>query len=236
DHAQKTRYDIIVTDCQMPEMDGFEATRLIREWERVTDTGSSRPPTPIIALTAHATQGDREHCLAAGMNDYLAKPFTMEQLQNMIASWLPPSPTAPSPDQTDAKRAAGPLKTDVEKEVLAAVDRKAWNSITTLQRPGKPDILAKILSLYLADSQQLVDKLRQGMAAGEAQLVNEAAHSLKSRSSVLGAVALSDLCRQFEEMGRRGSLADAEPLLDPLESAFADACHVFQTELEKRAA
>ena len=236
DHAQKTRYDIIVTDCQMPEMDGFEATRLIREWERVTDTGNSRPPTPIIALTAHATQGDREHCLAAGMNDYLAKPFTMEQLQNMIASWLPPSPTAPSPDQTDAKRAAGPLKTDVEKEVLAAVDRKAWNSITTLQRPGKPDILAKILSLYLADSQQLVDKLRQGMAAGEAQLVNEAAHSLKSRSSVLGAVALSDLCRQFEEMGRCGSLADAEPLLDPLESAFADACHVFQTELEKRAA
>ena len=92
-------------------------------------------------------------------------------------------------------------------------------------------------SLYLADSQQLVDKLRQGVAAaGEAQLVNEAAHSLKSRSAVLGAVALSELCRQFEEMGRRGSLSGAEPLLDPLESAFADACHVFQSELEKRAA
>ena len=236
DHAQKTRYDIIVTDCQMPEMDGFEATRLIREWERVTDTGGSRPSIPIIALTAHATAGDREHCLAAGMNDYLAKPFTMEQLQNMIASWLPPSPTAPSPDQTDAKQAAAPVRSDAGEEALPAVDRKAWNSITSLQRPGKPDILAKILSLYLADSQQLVDKLRQGMAAGEAQLVNEAAHSLKSRSSVLGAVALSELCRQFEEMGRRGSLAGAEPLLDPLESAFADACHVFQTELEKRAA
>jgi signal transduction histidine kinase/CheY-like chemotaxis protein/HPt (histidine-containing phosphotransfer) domain-containing protein len=235
DHAQKTRYDIIVTDCQMPEMDGFEATRLIREWERVTDTGKSRTAIPIIALTAHATPGDREHCLAEGMNDYLAKPFTMEQLQNMLASWLPPNPTAPSPDQTDAKHATGPLKADVEKEA-ASVDRKAWDSITTLQRPGKPDILAKILSLYLADSQQLVDKLRQGIAAGEAQLVNEAAHSLKSRSSVLGAVTLSELCRQFEEMGRRGSLADAEPLLDPLESAFADACHVFQTELEKRAA
>jgi CheY-like chemotaxis protein/HPt (histidine-containing phosphotransfer) domain-containing protein len=235
DHAQKTRYDIIVTDCQMPEMDGFEATRLIREWERVTDNGKSRTAIPIIALTAHATPGDREHCLAEGMNDYLAKPFTMEQLQNMLASWLPSNPTAPSPDQTDAKHATGPLKADVEKEA-ASVDRNAWNSITTLQRPGKPDILAKILSLYLADSQQLVDKLRQGIAAGEAQLVNEAAHSLKSRSSVLGAVTLSELCRQFEEMGRRGSLAEAEPLLDPLESAFADACHVFQTELEKRAA
>ena len=236
DHAQKTRYDIIVTDCQMPEMDGFEATRLIREWERVTDTGGSRPFIPIIALTAHATARDREHCLAAGMNDYLSKPFTMEQLENILASWLPPSPTAPSPDRTDAKHTAGPLKTDVEKEVPVAVDHKAWKSITSLQRPGKPDVLAKILSLYLADSQQLVEKLRQGMVAGEAQAVNEAAHSLKSRSSVLGAVALSDLCRQFEEMSRRGSLADAEPLLKPLEAAFADACYVFQTELEKRAA
>ncbi len=236
DHTLKTRYDIILMDCQMPEMDGFEATRLIRERERTTGNSESRPAIPIIALTAHATPGDREHCLAAGMSDYLSKPFNLERLQHVLASWLPSSATAPSPEQTDSKPAATSVKSDTAEEAPPAVDRKAWKSITSLQRPGKPDVLAKILSLYLADSQQLVDKLRQGIAAGEAQLVNEAAHSLKSRSSVLGAVTLSELCRQFEEMGRRGSLADAEPLLDPLESAFADACHVFQTELEKRAA
>jgi signal transduction histidine kinase/CheY-like chemotaxis protein/HPt (histidine-containing phosphotransfer) domain-containing protein len=236
DHTMKTRYDIILMDCQMPEMDGFEATRLIRERERAIDNDASRQPTPIIALTAHATAGDREHCLAAGMNDYLSKPFTLEQLQHMLTSWLPSNATAPNPEQTESKQAAAPAKSDAAEEASPAVDRKAWNSIITLQRPGKPDVLAKILSLYLEDSQQLVNKLRQGVAAGEAKLVNEAAHSLKSRSSVLGAVALSELCRQFEEMSRRGSLADAEPLLDPLESAFTDACYVFQTELEKRAA
>ena len=236
DHAQKTCYDLILMDCQMPEMDGFEATRLIRERERTTDNSQSRPAIPIIALTAHATPGDREHCLASGMNDYLSKPFNLERLQHVLASWLPSSATAPSPEQTDLKPAAVPVKSEASEEVPSSVDRKAWKSITSLQRPGKPDILAKILSLYLADSQQLVDKLRQGIAAGEAQLVNEAAHSLKSRSSVLGAVSLSELCRQFEEISRRGSLADAEPLFDPLEAAFTDACHVFQAELEKRAA
>jgi two-component system, sensor histidine kinase and response regulator len=236
DHTLKTRYDIILMDCQMPEMDGFEATRLIREGERAIDNGESRPSIPIIALTAHATPGDREYCLAKGMNDYLSKPFNLERLQNVLASWLPSSATAPGPEQTDSKLAAAPVKSDGAEEAPPAVDRKAWKSITSLQRPGKPDVLAKILSLYLADSQQLVEKLRQGMAAGDAQVVNEAAHSLKSRSTVLGAVALSELCRQFEEMSRRGSLADVEPLLDPLDAAFADACHVFQSELEKRAA
>ena len=233
DQAQKTRYDLILMDCQMPEMDGFEATRLIREWERTIGSGQS---IPIIALTAHATQRDREACLAAGMNDYLSKPFTMERLWDMLASWLPSSATARSPEQDESKRSDCSLKSDANTAAPPAVDRKAWNSITTLQRPGKPDILAKILSLYLTDSQQLVDKLRQGVATGNAQLMNEAAHSLKSRSSVLGAVVLSELCRQFEEMSRRGSLADAEPLLDPLEAAFTNACHVFQSELEKRAA
>jgi HPt (histidine-containing phosphotransfer) domain-containing protein len=116
------------------------------------------------------------------------------------------------------------------------VDRQAWNSITKLQRPGRPDALAKILSLYLADSQQLVDKLRHGMATREAQLVNEAAHSLRSRSAVLGAGTLSLLCQQIEEMSRRGQLTEAEPLLALLEATFADACQVFQAELERRAA
>ena len=234
DRVQRTRYDIILMDCQMPEMDGFEATRLIREWEQTIGNGGSRPSIPIIALTAHATPGDREHCLAAGMNDYLSKPFTMERLQDILASWLLPGATALSPEQTDAKQAECPLKSDAEK--AAVVDRKAWDSITSLQQPGRPDVLAKILSLYLADSQQLVDKLRQGLVTGEARLVNEAAHSLKSRSAVLGAVSLSDLCKQMEAISRRGSLADAEPLLSPLEAAFTDACHVFRAELESRAA
>ena len=236
DCVKKTRYDIILMDCQMPDMDGFEATRLIRIWESELDSGTSRQPIPIVALTAHATPGDRAHCLASGMSDYLSKPFTMEQLQRVVTSWLAQSTTPEIPTRTGSTQTADAPPAEATHAAPPIVDRQAWHSITALQRPGKPDMLAKILTLYLTDSQQLVDQVRQGVAAGEAQLVNEAAHSLKSRSTVLGAVSLSDVCQQIEAISRRGSLKDAEPLLDPLKTAFTHACQVFQTELEKRAA
>ncbi|MDH4371273.1 MAG: response regulator, partial [Nitrospira sp.] len=240
DHTKKTPYALILMDCQMPQMDGFEATRLIREWEQ----SGSRTPIPIIALTAHASPGDREHCLATGMSDYLSKPFSMERLQAVLSSWLRPSTTGLKPEaalapvsQISVKRSV-PVASPSEpvEEVSLVVDQKAWKSITSLQRPGKEDTLAKILSLYLGDSQDLVNRLKQGMVAGDAQAVNQAAHSLKSRSSVLGAVSLAKLCRQFEDLSRQGQLKEAEPLLDQLDAAFAHACQVFQGELERRAA
>ncbi len=116
------------------------------------------------------------------------------------------------------------------------VDVKAWKSITSLQKPGKEDILAKILTLYLADSQQLVDKLHQGMDAGDATAVNQAAHSLKSRSAVLGALSLTTLCQQFETLSRQGQLTEAEPLQDQLDAAFDHASQCFRAELNKRRA
>lgn len=240
DHAKQSTHDLILMDCQMPEMDGFEATRLIREWEQ----SGSRTPIPIIALTAHATPGDREHCLATGMSDYLSKPFSMERLQAVLSSWLRPSHTPLKPEAalapvsqmsvTRSVPAASPSEPAADTSLV--VDQKAWKSITSLQRPGKEDALAKILSLYLGDSHDLVTRLREGMQAGDAQAVNQAAHSLKSRSSVLGAVTLSKLCRQFEDLSRQGQLKEAEPLLDQLDAAFAHASQVFQAELEKRAA
>ncbi len=233
DTAQKTRYDLILMDCQMPVMDGFEATRRIREWEAVIGNGHSHHPIPIIALTAHASPEDREHCLATGMNDYLSKPFTREGLQQMLLSWLQPGPMAQRAGQIQVEKASREVTT-TQVEASAAIDRQAWSSITALQRPGHPDVLARILSLYLKDSQQLVDNLRVGLTTNTAQLVNEAAHSLKSRSGMLGAISLSDLCGQMETISRRGPLIEAEPLLEPLEAAFAQACLVFQAELDKR--
>ncbi|MEQ1793084.1 MAG: ATP-binding protein, partial [Nitrospira sp.] len=236
DYVKKTRYDIVLMDCQMPGMDGFEATRLIRIWEGELGSSTSRQPLPIVALTAHATTGDRAHCLASGMSDYLSKPFTMEQLQRVVTSWLVRSTTPQIPPSIESTQTAKAPPEEATHAVPPTVDRQAWHSITALQRPGKPDMLAKVLTLYLTDSQQLVDQVRQGVTGGEARLVNEAAHSLKSRSSVLGAVSLSDLCQQIETISRRGPLTEAEPLLDPLDTAFAHACQVFQVELEKRAA
>ena len=119
-------FSVILMDCQMPEMDGFEATRAIRQQEQKTGTR-----IPIVALTAHALQGDRELCLAAGMDDYLSKPFTIDQLKTVLYRWLlpttqpalgdsPPSPVAPSP-------APAPQTNE------SPVDPKSWDSITSLQ-------------------------------------------------------------------------------------------------------
>jgi CheY-like chemotaxis protein len=83
----QTPYDVVLMDCQMPEMDGFGATRAIRTHEATAQSGH----TPIIALTAHATQEDRQQCLAAGMDDYLGKPFTLEQLRLALERWLHPT-------------------------------------------------------------------------------------------------------------------------------------------------
>jgi HPt (histidine-containing phosphotransfer) domain-containing protein len=129
-----------------------------------------------------------------------------------------------------------PATPEPESEASLIVDVKAWKSITSLQKPGKEDMLAKILSLFLADSQQLVDKLHQGMAAGDATAVNQAAHSLKGRSAVLGALSLATLCQEFETLSRQGQLKEAEPLLDQLDAAFDHASQIFGTELNKRRA
>jgi HPt (histidine-containing phosphotransfer) domain-containing protein len=156
----------------------------------------------------------------------------------MLTTWLPPASTLSKVQQPDPKPTMTlvPATPQPDPEASLIVDVKAWKSITSLQRPGKADPLAKILSLYLADSQDLVNTLHQGMVDGNAQTVNQAAHSLKSRSSVLGAVSLSKLCRQLEELSRHGQLKEAEPLLDQLDAAFAHACQIFQAELERRAA
>ena len=95
-------------------------------------------------------------------------------------------------------------------------------------------MLAQILSLYLADSHEVVATIRQGMANENAQVVSQAAHSLRSRSAMLGAVSLSKLCRQLEDLSRQGQLTEAEPLVDPLSEAFAHASQIFQAELERR--
>jgi signal transduction histidine kinase/CheY-like chemotaxis protein len=234
DQAKRTAYDLILMDCQMPEIDGFEATKVIREWE----TAGSRPAIPIIALTAHATPGDREHCLAASMNEYISKPFSMDHLRAVLISWLQPAPTRSTVEQPAAQPTVRlvPATPEPESEASLIVDVKAWKSITSLQKPGKEDMLAKILTLFLADSQQLVDKLHGGIAAGDAMVVNQAAHSLKGRSSVLGALSLATLCQQFETLGRQGQLNEAEPLLNQLDAAFDHASQLFQAELNKRRA
>ena len=224
-------FSVILMDCQMPEMDGFEATRAIRRQEQNTGTR-----IPIVALTAHALQGDRELCLAAGMDDYLSKPFTIEQLRAVLYRWLQ---STSQPTQVDSPQApAAPSPAPALQPDQSPVDPKSWDSITSLQRPGQPDLLAKVIGLYLKDSQGLVDKILAATAEKDFASLRDTAHSLKSRSGTLGAWHVADLCKQLETGAREQTLAwtEAERLGRQLQQTFTATCDIFEIERQRRAA
>ena len=148
-------FDLILMDCHMPEMDGFEATREIRERERT----SSGKRLPIVALTANAMAQDREECLNAGMDDHLSKPFSMQTLQDMLDRWMPQGGTRAGEARGALQRA--PAKAG---EVL---DRKVLDQLSKVLTNGKPELLARVINLYLAESPKLVHKLKQATLASD---------------------------------------------------------------------
>lgn len=249
-----TRYDLVFMDCQMPEVDGFDATKLIREREasRPMDSpgrSGHRARMPIVALTAHALAGDREQCLKAGMDDYLTKPFTQEQMKTLLARWLPEAAVVVTTAHPPVEGPHGRVKKETKASSIAVapsagsghseprcdhVDHRAWDQILTIQRPGQPDVLARLLELFLKDAGEQADTIRRAVANRDANLLFQTAHSLKSKSGALGALALSTICKSLEQCGRGKKLSDAPALVTQLEQEFEAVCAVFQEELSKR--
>jgi signal transduction histidine kinase/DNA-binding response OmpR family regulator/HPt (histidine-containing phosphotransfer) domain-containing protein len=181
-------FDAVLMDVQMPGMDGFEATARIRAGER----GSGRH-TPIIALTAHALKGDRERCLQAGMDGYLAKPIRADELFEALGRVAPPGP-APPPGGGE-----GPCP----------ADGPDW-AAALKQAGGDRELLRELVRLFLADQERGLAGLREALAAGSAAALAAAAHGLKGSLAVLGARAACDAALRLEVLGRQGSLAGAE--------------------------
>ncbi|MGF1613389.1 MAG: response regulator, partial [Gammaproteobacteria bacterium] len=142
-------FDLILMDCHMPEMDGFQATAAIRGREQRQADGARQP---IVALTANALQGDRERCLAAGMDDYLSKPFTQDQLRAVLARWLTHRRAASEPVEGARSLAARVEPPEAVPTAGTVLDEGALDQIRALQRPGRPSVLEKVVKLYLDDS------------------------------------------------------------------------------------
>ena len=200
-HAQGA-FDLILMDCHMPEMDGFEATREIRGRER----GSSGTRMPIIALTANAMAQDREECLNAGMDDHLSKPFSMQTLQEMLDRWMPKAASAPADAEPAARGKAGVL------------DRQVLDQLRKVLTNGKPELLSRVINLYLAESPKLVQKLRQAAGASDAPEIARSAHSLKSSSGNVGARVLSRYCEDVEACVRRADTEEARRIVAQIET------------------
>ncbi len=195
-------FDVILMDCQMPEMDGFEATRRVRRME----AQQGRDRTPIIALTANAILGDRELCLDAGMDDYLAKPYTRAALLAVLARWRPAS-AAPKAAQTPAVTAQAVQQAPAEPAAL--LDAAALQNLRAMRRPGRPDVLGRIIDLFYSEAPRLLGQLEVAAGASDAAALQLAAHTLKSSCANVGALGLSATCREIEQYARGNDVASA---------------------------
>jgi signal transduction histidine kinase/DNA-binding response OmpR family regulator/HPt (histidine-containing phosphotransfer) domain-containing protein len=192
------QFDVVLMDCQMPTLDGYGATERIRAYEKSVDW----PRTPVVALTANALEGDRQKCLDAGMDDYLSKPFSQEQLRKLLESLGPADDIKPVAAAVAAAERTGPV-----------LDVRALEQIRALQQPGSPDLLAKVIALYLDSTARLTEQIRTALEAGDADGLRLAAHALKSSSGNVGATVLADIAMQLETYGREQQLGAARPLV-----------------------
>lgn len=196
-------YDMILMDCQMPEMDGFEATWQIRhrENENAAQPGDA-VHAYIIAMTADAAEDNREKCLAAGMNDYLQKPVQLPELEAAL-------------DRARQDPAALEAEEILDPMILAG--------LRLLRQPGKPDPVADLIKLFLMDTPERIEAIRQAVAANDMWSMSKivaAATSLKGSASNLGARGLTGLCTRIEHCGRAGLLDEVSQLLAEAEAEY----------------
>ncbi|HEX2569149.1 MAG TPA: response regulator [Polyangia bacterium] len=199
---ERTPYDVVLMDVQMPNMDGLAATRAIRA------RGSSIHQPRIIAMTANALRGDREVCLAAGMDDYLSKPIVREQLMDALR--------VPAPS---VRGKARPL-VDVEGEQSPEVDGSVLDDLAAAL--GSKAVIS-LIDAFTEDTPQCMAQLRYGLNGGDPKEVAAAAHQLKSNCRTLGAERLSRLFEEMETTGRKGTLAGVARSMPGAEQGLARA-------------
>jgi CheY-like chemotaxis protein/HPt (histidine-containing phosphotransfer) domain-containing protein len=208
--ALAERFDLILMDLHMPDLDGMAATALIRRGERDRRT-------PIIALTADAAESNREACLAAGMDDFLGKPFSLEELRQRLRQWLPVAA---------AVQAALPAR----RATSTRLDASSIARIRALDQSSGPGLLQKVASLYAASSTEQVQQLRQAVANGQLEAARSVAHTLKSGSANVGATDIARLCQLLERACIEADLERARDLVEQLVEQHPGVLEALQTE------
>jgi PAS domain S-box-containing protein len=205
---QRIRYDVILMDCQMPELDGYETTRRIRRLEQqCIKPFDYRRPIFIIAMTANAMQGDREECLKAGMNDYVSKPVRDRELKTALERCLaieatPSETISPAPNESSSTE--------------ALVDFDRLREITD----NEPARLRRLIGLYLTQSAPMLDDIDAAIQSNSSEETARLAHKLVGSSISCGVEAFTLPLRELEQLGRRGDLSQANALFDNVRDKF----------------
>jgi len=208
-------YDAVLMDCQMPVMDGMTATGEIRRREQAP--GAAR--VPIIALTANAMEGDRERCLAVGMDDFLSKPFTQQQLATLLRRWLALR-SLPESERRDLSR-------------VPLIDAGVLRNIAALEKPA---LLNSMIDLYLLHSPVLVAAIETAAANMQADALSQAVHTLKSSTSNLGGARLALAAKECEVLLREGGITQAASVVPRIRREYQEFCAALTRERSSNAA
>ncbi len=198
-------YDAVLMDCQMPELDGYQATAALRARE------AQRPGVrrlPVIAMTANAMAGDRERCLAAGMDDYVPKPVRNEVLAKTLAAWLPAAQTGTARYRARSIAATPPVS---DPQALADLREDLGDDLA----------ISEAVATFVEECAERCAAIAAAAQAGGGDPLRRAAHLLKGSAQVLGARWLADCCRRLEDLGRSAAPAGGSPLVDELDRALA---------------
>ncbi len=204
-------YDIVFMDCQMPEMDGFEATCQIRKMH-----GSARL-TAIVAMTANALQGDKEKCLAAGMDDYVAKPIRQSELGGAIDRWC-------SHAQIVEQKSTNATNTP------DLFDESALQELRGLESEDEPDIVEHLLGKVMLETPGRIEEIRRAAGMGDSSGVHETAHRLKGACKQLGLIGMAGFCQELEDHGRCDDLQGCEECIRNLEHSFLQTKELLQAK------
>ena len=209
----KISYDIVLMDCQMPEMDGYEATAEIRRRE-----GASKHTT-IIAMTANAMQGDREKCLAAGMDDYIGKPIRFDEFQEVLLRWI---------NSKETKKVSEARGEAIED----AIDMSVLDSFRELQDEGEPDLIAELVGLYINDTETRLAEMQTALKKKDTPALEKVTHSIKGSSGNLGIRRIAKICTALEKNLKKDRWDKVEAQVSELESEFLRVRQVLESEVQ----
>jgi CheY-like chemotaxis protein/HPt (histidine-containing phosphotransfer) domain-containing protein len=203
DKLAEIDYDLVLMDCQMPVLDGYEATRLLREEE------GDRQHTLVLGLTAYAMEGDREKCLAVGMDDYLTKPLTIEELSAALRKWLPYSQEK---KESPPEREPAPFIDNAE----SLIDRDRLDQLTR----GDVPLQLELLQSFADDLAKDLAEARAALAASDAEHLAQQAHRIKGGAGNMGVASIPELAAELEARALENNLKDAKELLLKLEKVL----------------